>query len=224
MFVTTYRSASEVNNAMIRVYNYMAVAIFISAIVAGMVSSSTALMAVLFDSWFKWVIIFSPIFAILGISVALNADPPKYIALTMLYGFAALMGLSLSVFFFTYTSSSLVMAFISTSILFGTMSLYGYFTKRSLQSLGQFLFVGLITLIIASVINIFVGSTLLQMTLSAIAIIIFLGLTAYDTQRLREMVSADTTSAVEVSGALSLYMNFINIFINLLQLFGGKKE
>jgi FtsH-binding integral membrane protein len=103
------------------------------------------------------------------------------------------------------------------------MSGYGYFTKRSLESLGQFMFVGLIAIVIASIVNIFIGSTVMATVISALAIVIFLGLTAYDTQQIREMVSVDTTPAAEVSGALTLYMDFINLFINLLQLFGDRK-
>jgi FtsH-binding integral membrane protein len=112
---------------------------------------------------------------------------------------------------------------MGAAILFAVMSGYGYFTKRSLDSMGKFMFVGLIAIIIASIVNIFIGSTVMQMVISALAIIIFLGLTAYDTQRIREMVSVDTSPAVEVSGALSLYMDFINLFLNLLQLFGDRK-
>jgi FtsH-binding integral membrane protein len=104
------------------------------------------------------------------------------------------------------------------------MSFYGYFTRRNLESVGQFMFIGLIAVIIVSIINIFIGSSVLAMVVSAIAIIVFLGLTAYDTQRIREMISEDDSKSIEVVGALSLYLNFINIFLNLLSLFGGKKE
>jgi FtsH-binding integral membrane protein len=120
---------------------------------------------------------------------------------------------------------SIFTAFMGAAVLFGVMSFYGYFTKSNLDSLGKFMFVGLIAIIIASIINIFIGSTLGAMVISALAIIIFLGLTAYDTQKIREMVSYDTdTGVAEVSGALTLYLDFINIFLSLLQLFGAKKE
>jgi hypothetical protein len=104
------------------------------------------------------------------------------------------------------------------------MSAYGYFTKKSLDSIGKYLIVALIAIIIASIINIFIGSSLFSMAISAVAILIFLGLTAYDTQRIREMIMENSSDAVEVQGALTLYMDFINIFLNLLQLFGEKKE
>ena len=119
---------------------------------------------------------------------------------------------------------SVFTAFMGAAILFGTMSAYGYFTKQSLDSLGKFMIVGLIAIIIASIVNIFIGSTVMQMVISALAIIIFLGLTAYDTQRIREMLMEESTDAAEVQGALTLYLDFINIFLNLLQLFGDKKE
>jgi FtsH-binding integral membrane protein len=146
------------------------------------------------------------------------------LALLMLAGFSALMGLSFAMIFAVFTLGSIVMAFMSASVLFGTMSLYGYFTKRDLTSIGQFLFVGLIAVVIASVINVFVGSSVMTMVISAIAVIVFTGLTAYDTQKIREMVSENNTGSVEVMGALTLYLDFINIFLSLLQLFGGRKD
>jgi FtsH-binding integral membrane protein len=221
---TVYRSASEINNAMIRVYNHMFLAVLTSLVVSFLVSSSTAAMAVLFGTWFKWVVIFAPLVAVFGVTMALNSNPPKEIAILLLHGFAALMGLSMATIFVVYTLGSIINAFFGAAVLFGTMSLYGYFTKQSLDSWGKFLLIGLIAIVIASIINVFVGSSVAQMVISALAIIIFLGLTAYDTQRIREMVSEETSAATEVMGALSLYLNFINIFISLLQLFGGKKE
>lgn len=225
MYATaTYRSASEINNAMLRVYNHMALAVITSLVVSFLISSSAGIMAVLFGTWFKWVVIFAPLVAIFGVSIALNANPSKEIAVLLLHGFAALMGLSMATIFVIYTLGSIVSAFFGAAILFGTMSLYGYFTKQSLDSWGKFLFVGLIAIVIASIVNVFIGSTVAQMVISALAIIIFLGLTAYDTQRIREMVSEETSAATEVMAALTLYLNFINIFMSLLQLFGDKKE
>jgi uncharacterized protein len=141
-----------------------------------------------------------------------------------LHGFAALMGLSFATIFVVYNLGSIVSAFMSAAVLFAVMSGYGYFTKKNLDSIGQFLFIGLIAIIIASVINIFIGSTVMQMVISAIAVIVFLGLTAYDTQKIREMVSLDNDGKAEVAGALSLYLDFINLFLSLLQLFGGRKD
>ncbi len=148
-------------------------------------------------------------------------DPSPPVAIAALHGFAALMGLSFAMIFVIYTMGSIFTAFMGAAVLFGTMSAYGYFTKQNLDSVGKYAFVALIAIVIASIINIFIGSTVMQMVISALAIIIFLVLTAYDTQTIREMVShEDCTVGDEVSGALTLYLDFINIFINLLQLFG----
>lgn len=219
-----YRTAGEINEAMGRVYAYMGLATIVSMLVSFFVGTDPELVKFFFTGIMKWVVIFAPIVAVIGIGFALNADPPKELAVLMLVGFAALMGLSFAIIFAVYKMGSIVNAFMGASVLFGVMSFYGYFTKRSLDSVGKFMIVGLIAIIIASVINIFIGSTVMQMVISAMAIIIFLGLTAYDTQRIREMISVDHSPAVEVSGALSLYMDFINLFLNLLQLFGDKKE
>jgi FtsH-binding integral membrane protein len=134
------------------------------------------------------------------------------------------MGLSFATIFAVFTTGSIVSAFMSAAVLFATMSLYGYFTKKNLDSIGQFMFVGLIAVVIASIVNIFVGSTVMQMVISAIAVIVFLGLTAYDTQKIREIVSVDNDGKAEVMGALTLYLDFINLFISLLQLFGGRRD
>lgn len=228
MFLNTsigYKTASEINKSMLSVYNHMTLAIIVSMVVSYFVSASPALMAFFFTGFMKWVTIFAPLVAVFAITIALNAGPSRLGAQLMLHGFAALMGLSFAAIFVVYTLGSIVSAFMGAAVLFGTMSFYGYFTKRSLESLGSFLFVGLIAIIIASVINIFIGSTVAAMVISALAIIIFLGLTAYDTQRIREELSVSGDNSVaEVRGALTLYLDFINLFINLLQLFGIKKD
>jgi FtsH-binding integral membrane protein len=221
----SYRSAAEINSAMGRVYGYMFMAVIVSMLVSMAVGFSPAALAFLFTGWTKWIVMFAPLLAVFGISMALNANPPREIALLLLMGFAAIMGLSFSMIFAVYKLGSIFTAFMGAAVLFGTMSFYGYFTKRSLDSVGKFMFVGLIAIVIASIINIFIGSTVMQMVISALAIIIFLGLTAYDTQKIREMVShGNSTGAEEVQGALALYLDFINIFLSLLQLFGDKKE
>ena len=217
------KTATEVNDAMIRVYNNMFLAVITSLVVSYVISTSPQLMQFLFTGVMKWVVMFAPLVAVFIITPFLNSNPPKSVALAALLGFAALMGLSFSVIFVVYTSASIVSAFMGASVLFAIMSFYGYFTRRNLESVGQFLFIGLIAVIIVSIINIFIGSSVLAMVVSAIAIIIFLGLTAYDTQRIREMISEDDSNSIEVVGALSLYLNFINIFLNLLSLFGDKK-
>jgi len=224
MTTLSYRSASDINSAMIRVYNNMFVAIVISMITALLVSSSAGLMAFFFTGAVKWLVVFAPLVAILALSFGLERLS-KSQALLCLYGFSALMGLSFATIFVVYTLGSIVSAFMGAAVLFGTMSVYGYFTKRDLTSIGQFLFIGLIGIVIASIVNIFIGSSVTAMVISALAVVIFTGLTAYDTQRIREMVSVDEGEGKEeILGALSLYLNFINLFLSLLQLFGGRKD
>ena len=222
--VSDYRTAEEVNSAMGRVYGHMSLAVLVSMLVSYFVGTTPELLAFFFTGVLKWIVIFAPLAAVFAVSYVLSTNPSKSTAQLLLHGFAALMGLSFATIFAVFTMGSIVSAFMGAAILFGVMSGYGYFTKQSLDSMGKFMFVGLIAIIIASVVNIFIGSTVMQMVISALAIIVFLGLTAYDTQRIREMVSVNTSPAVEVSGALSLYMDFINLFIHLLQLFGGRKD
>jgi FtsH-binding integral membrane protein len=229
MFETTYenavsyRSASEINSAMGRVYGHMSLAVIVSMIVSYFVGTSPELLAFFFTGWMKWIVIFSPLVAIFGVAMILGNNPSKSTAQLCLHGFAALMGLSFATIFAVFTMGSIVSAFMGAAILFGVMSGYGYFTKQGLDSVGKFMFVGLIAIIIASIVNIFIGSTVMQMVISALAIIIFLGLTAYDTQKIREELSVQASDVAEVRGALTLYMDFINLFINLLQLFGDRK-
>jgi FtsH-binding integral membrane protein len=193
-------------------------------IVSYLVGTSPELLQFFFTGFTKWVVIFAPLVAIFGVTIVLNARPSAGMAQLLLHGFAALMGLSFATIFAIFNMGSIVSAFMGAAVLFGTMSFYGYFTKKDLTSIGQFMFVGLIAIIIASIVNIFVGSTVFQMVISALAIIIFLGLTAYDTQRIREIVTTSSSDHVEeVQGALTLYLNFINIFLSLLQLFGDRK-
>ena len=219
----SYRSASEINSAMGRVYGHMSLAVIVSMIVSYFVGTSPELLAFFFTGVMKWIVIFAPLAAIFGVAIILGNNPSKGTAQLCLHGFAALMGLSFATIFAVFTMGSIVSAFMGAAILFGVMSGYGYFTKQSLDSLGKFMFVGLIAIIIASIVNIFIGSTVMQMVISALAIIIFLGLTAYDTQKIREELSVQASDVAEVRGALTLYMDFINLFINLLQLFGDRK-
>jgi FtsH-binding integral membrane protein len=221
--IMNYRSASEINSAMGRVYGHMSLAVVVSMIISYFVGSSPELLTFFFTGAMKWIVIFSPLVAIFGIAAVLGNNPSKGVAQLCLHGFAGLMGLSFAAIFAVFTMGSIVSAFMGAAILFGVMSVYGYFTKQSLDSVGKFMFVGLIAIIIASIVNIFIGSTVMQMVISALAIIIFLGLTAHDTQKIREELSVDTNPAAEVRGALTLYMDFINLFISLLQLFGDRK-
>ena len=222
--MNTYASVSDINNRMISVYNNMFLAMVNSLIVSLLVASSPSLMALLFGTWIKWVVIFAPLVMIFAMTWIMEKATYGE-ARGMLHIFAALMGLSMSTIFVVYTTASIVSAFFGAAVLFGTMSLWGYFTKKSLEGWGSFLLVGLIAVVITSIVNVFIGSSTLAMVVSAVAIIVFLGLTAYDTQRIRQEVSIlEPDSKAEILGALSLYMNFINLFISLLQLFGGRRD
>ena len=224
MYASVYRSATEINSAMSRVYGHMGLAVITSMIVSFLVGTNPTLLAFFFTGAMKWIVIFAPLVAILAVSFAMDKFSKSSLTV-FLHGFAALMGLSFATIFALYNMGSIVSAFMSAAVLFGVMSAYGYFTKKNLDSIGQFMFIGLIAIIIASIINIFIGSTVFQMVISAIAVIVFLGLTAYDTQKIREMVSVGSdTGKEEVAGALSLYLDFINLFLSLLQLFGGRKD
>ena len=224
MTTAIYRSASGINEAMGRVYGHMSLAVVISMLVSFFVGSSPELVRFFFTGLTKWIVIFAPLVCILAMTFASERFSKTGLQL-FLYAFSALMGLSFATIFAIYTASSIFTAFMGAAVLFGTMSIYGYFTKKDLSSIGSFMFIGLIAIVIASIINIFIGSSVMQMVISAIAIVVFLGLTAYDTQNIRQIVSQDNdTGREEVMGALSLYLNFINLFLNLLQLFGGRKD
>lgn len=223
MQAITYRTADGVIDAMNRVYGHMSLAVLISMAMSWAVGTSPELLKFFFTGLIKWVVIFAPLVMILAM-VFIQDRFNKTQLQAFLYVFAALMGLSMATVFAVFTTTSVITAFLGAGVLFGTMSLYGYLTRKSLDNWGSFLMVGVIAIILASVINLFLGNTLLQMVISGIAIIVFLGLTAYDTQKIREIVSQDTdTGREEVLGALNLYLDFVNLFIHLLQLFGNRK-
>lgn len=224
MFATgVYRSASQINEAMARVYGHMTLAVLTSMIVSFIVGTNTTLLEFFFTGVMKWIVIFAPLVAIFGITFALD-KVGKTGAQLLLHGFAALMGLSFATIFAVFTMGSIASAFMGAAVLFGVMSLYGYFTKQNLDSIGKYAFIALIAIIVASIINIFIGSTVFQTVISALAILIFLALTAYDTQQIRQEVSYDNDGIAEIRGALTLYLDFINIFINLLQIIGIKNN
>jgi len=223
-FDTTVKTASDINLAMARVYNNMFFAVLTSMVVSYFVGTSQELLQFFFTGFIKWIVIFAPLAFIFAVPILLNAGIGRTGKQLVLHSFAALMGLSFAIIFAVYTMGSIFSAFMGAAVLFGTMSFYGYFTKKDLNSMGRFMFVGLIAIIIASIINIFIGSTLFSMVISALAIIIFLGLTAYDTQKIREQIMyGNFDDSAEISGALTLYLDFINIFLSLLNLFGDRK-
>lgn len=219
-----FNTASEINLAMAKVYSNMFFAVLTSMIVSYLVGTSPELLQFFFTGFTKWIVIFAPLAFIFAVPVLLNSGIGRTGKLLVLHSFAGLMGLSFATIFAVYTMASIFSAFMGAAVLFGTLSVYGYFTKKNLDSIGQFMFVGLIAIIIASLINMFVGSGVVSAVISGLAIIIFLGLTAYDTQKIREQIMyGNFDDSAEITGALTLYLDFINLFLNLLSLFGNRK-
>jgi len=212
---------------MLRVYNLMGSGLALSGIVAVAVAQSPALMQAIFGSGLGLLVSFLPLGLLL--IMTFGANKLSATAVQGLYwAFVATMGVSLSVIFMRYTGASITRVFLITAATFGAMSLWGYTTKRDLTGMGSFLFMGVIGLLIAGIVNIFLGSSILQMAISAITVLVFTGLTAYDTQRIKsefnEGDAADIQSKQAIFGAVGLYVNFINIFMALLHLFGAKNE
>jgi len=213
-------------NFMLQVFNYMTFALAISGLFALGVSMSPAATALIWGTPLKWVAIFAP----LGMSLAFMFMIDKISSTAAVYfllAFAAAMGISLSSIFIIYKLGSIAQVFFITAATFGSASLYGYTTKKDLTSMGSFLIMGVIGLVIASVVNIFLASSVLTFIVSILAVLIFTGLTAYDTQQLKTVFDETTGEEQKkagVVGALNLYLNFINIFVSLIQLIGEKKE
>ena len=220
---SSYRGAESINTAMARVYGHMGLAVITSMIISYFVGTTPTLLAFFFTGVMKWIVMFLPLVLAFAIPWAIS-NASKQLAPLLLHVFAAAMGLSFAVIFAVYQMGSIAGAFMSAAILFGVMSFYGYFTKRSLDSIGKWLMVGLIAICITSIINIFLQSGPLAQVVSALAIVIFTGLTAYDTQKIRETLMYDDDHRLEIMGALTLYMDFINLFLSLLQLFGNRRD
>ncbi len=211
---------------MLHVYNYMGSALALSGIVAIFAASSETLMAAIFGSPLQWVVMLAPLGLVFFLSARINKMSASA-AQTTFWVFAGLMGLSLSVVFLIYTPVSITRVFFITAGTFGAMSLYGYTTKRDLTGVGSFMMMGLIGVIIASVVNMFLQSSALQFGISVIGVLVFVGLTAYDTQKIRQMYletdGSETMSKKAIMGALTLYLDFINLFMMLLHLFGNRR-
>ena len=221
---------------MLKVYNYMGSALLVTGIVAlltfkfAVESVSplefTDLGQTLYNSGFAWVVMLAPLGVVLYMSFGI-AKMSASKAQTVFWIFAALMGLSLSSIFAVYTETSITRVFFITAGTFGAMSIYGYTTKRDLTKLGSFLMMGLIGIIIASIVNIFMKSSMMYFVISVLGVLIFVGLTAYDTQKIKNMYLASDDSEISgkkaVMGALTLYLDFINLFIMLLRLFGQRR-
>ncbi|NNE86395.1 MAG: Bax inhibitor-1/YccA family protein [Alphaproteobacteria bacterium] len=211
---------------MLRVYNYMTTGLALTGAVAFIVASTPAVFNAIFGSGLVWVVILAPLGMVFFLSARINKMSAASAQLTY-WIFAGLMGLSLASVFVVYTGESIARVFFITAATFAAMSLYGYTTKRDLTGWGSFLFMGLIGIILASIVNIFIGSTMVQFVVSVLGVLIFTGLTAYDTQKIKEMYSAVDGSEVAgkkaIMGALRLYLDFINLFLMLLHLFGNNR-
>ena len=212
---------------MLRVYNYMASGLALTGIVAAFTASTPELFQAIFGTPLKWVVMLAPIGFVFLFAARIHHMKAST-AQTLFWVFAGLMGLSLSTIFMVYTGASIARVFFITAGTFAAMSLYGYTTKRDLTKIGSFLFMGLIGVVIASIVNLFLASSALQFAISVIGVLVFVGLTAYDTQRIRntylESDDGETMSKKAIFGALTLYLDFINLFVMLLQLFGARRD
>jgi FtsH-binding integral membrane protein len=210
---------------MLRVYNYMTGGLALTGIIAYVVGTNPALLQAVYGTPLAWVVMFAPLVLVMVFSFRLQKMSVGA-AQAVFWAFAALMGLSISYIFAVYTGVSIARVFFITAGTFAAMSLYGYTTSRDLTGFGSFLFMGLIGIIIASIVNMFLASSALAFAVSVIGVLIFTGLTAYDTQRIKSMYSeldaSDIASKKAIMGALQLYLDFINLFLMLLRLFGNR--
>ena len=211
---------------MLQVYNYMASGLALTGIVAYAVSTSETAMQAIFGTGLFWVVVLAPLGLVFFLSARINRMRAST-AQALFWVYAAMMGLSLASIFIMYTGTSIARVFFITAGTFAAMSLYGYTTKRDLTKWGSFLFMGLIGIIIASVVNMFLASSALHFVISVIGVLVFVGLTAYDTQAIKNIYSAaddsETYGKKAIMGALKLYLDFINLFIMLLHLFGDRR-
>ena len=211
---------------MLKVYNYMASGLALTGIVALFTANSPTMLNAIFGTPLAWVVMLAPLGFVFAITLGINKMKAST-AQALFWLFAGVMGLSMSTIFLQFTGTSIARVFFISAGTFAGMSLYGYTTKRDLSGFGSFLIMGLVGIIIASIVNIFIGSTALQMAISVVGVLVFVGLTAYDTQKIKSIYSEFDTPEVAkkkaINGALNLYLDFINLFIMLLQLFGERR-
>ena len=211
---------------MLKVYNYMASALALTGVVAMATASSPTMLNTIFGTPLAWVVMLAPLAFMLVLSFGINKMSVTT-AQTVFWAFAAVMGLSMASIFVMYTGTSIARVFFISAGMFAGMSLYGYTTKRDLSGFGSFLMMGLIGLLIAMVVNIFLQSSALHFVISAAGVLIFVGLTAYDTQKIKSIYSEADGSATMtkkvIMGALTLYLDFINLFLMMLRLFGERR-
>ena len=219
---------------MLRVYNYMVTGLALTGVIAYFVASTPALLSLFYvqtpqgylsTTTLGWIATLSPLAFVLALSFGISRMKAST-GQILFWLFAGVMGLSLSNIFIIYTGESIARVFFITAATFAAMSLYGYTTKRDLTGMGSFLMMGLFGIIIASIVNIFIGSTMVQFVVSVLGVLIFVGLTAHDTQKIKQMYNSLDDSEIAgkkaIMGALSLYLDFINLFLLLLRLFGNR--
>ncbi len=211
---------------MLSVYNYMASGVLLTGIVALLFANSPFIVPVM-QSPVRWLIMLAPLGFIMVLSFGINKLSTGT-AQMLFWAFATVMGLSMASIFLVYTGTSIAQVFFATSAAFAGLSLWGYTTKKDLSGFGTFLIMGVVGLLVASIINIFLQSSAMQFAISAIGVLLFAGLTAYDTQRIKSMYAhvagTDMMGKTVIMGALSLYLDFVNMFMFLLQLFGGRRD
>src|ERR1700704_917885 len=209
-----------------RVYGYMAGGLVLTGIVA-YVAAASGFYQTIADTGLIWIVMLAPLGFVLALSFGIQRMSAET-AMVLFWIYAAIMGLSLGSIFLVFTGTSIARVFFITAATYGAMSLYGYTTRSDLSGFGSFLFMGLIGIVIASLVNIFVGSSALQFAISIIGVIVFVSLTAYDTQRIKQIYLESDTAEIAgkkaVLGALALYLDFINLFMMLLQLFGQRRQ
>ncbi len=212
-----------------KVYGLMSVGMLLTGLVAWAVGTNDQLLGVIFGSPLKWVVMFAPLAVVFAFGAMIHRMSVATAQLVF-YGFSALMGLSISYIFAVYTGVSIAQTFLVTAIAFAGLSLYGYTTKKNLSGMGTFLMMGLIGLIVASIVNIFLASSAVAFAISVIGVLIFAGLTAYDTQSIKNTYIAHAQAGDQewlgksaIMGALNLYLDFLNLFMFLLQFMGNRE-
>jgi FtsH-binding integral membrane protein len=229
-FSTATKSEAQVDQGlrsyMLRVYNYMATGLGLTGLTAYFVAITPSLFNAIYGTPFYWIVALAPLGFVFYLSARLHKISFAK-AQTVFWIFSGVMGLSMAYIFIAFTGASIARVFFITAGTFAGMSLYGYTTKKDLTGWGSFLFMGLIGIIIAMIVNIFLQSGMLSFIISCVGVLVFVGLTAYDTQRIKEMYYASDHPEISgkkaIMGALKLYLDFINLFIMLLHLFGQRR-
>ena len=232
---TAYRAETAAQSAeydeglrayMLKVYNYMASGVLLTGIIALLVGTNEALLTTIYSGGLRWVVALAPLAFVMVMSFGVHRMSSGTLQM-IFWAFAATMGLSMASIFAIYDPVSIARTFFITAAAFGALSLFGYTTKKSLSGMGTFLMMGLFGLIIASIVNIFVASSMLHFITSVAGVLIFAGLTAYDTQRIKEsyymMATGEAVAKGAIMGAVNLYLDFVNLFMFLLQFLGNRE-